>query len=159
MASLHSVDNHTKIQLDEYLRRIESVLEADVLTIFGAILYSLENRVKDALELFQDRKCKITVILDTPGGLVEVVERLVEIIRHHYDEVDFLIPDQAMSAGTVFAMAGDRIFMSYFSCLGPIDPQVVKDGKLVPALSYLKVSAATCKSRGRGVKHRRDSDP
>jgi hypothetical protein len=27
--------------------------------------------------------------------------------------------------------------MDYFSCLGPIDPQVVRDGKLVPALSYL----------------------
>ena len=42
-----------------------------------------------------------------------------------------------MSAGTVFVMAGDRIFMGYFSCLGPIDPQIVKDGELVPALSYL----------------------
>ena len=28
--------------------------------------------------------------------------------------------------------------MDYFSCLGPIDPQIVKEGKLVPALSYLK---------------------
>lgn len=27
--------------------------------------------------------------------------------------------------------------MDYFSCLGPIDPQIEKDGKLVPALSYL----------------------
>ncbi len=27
--------------------------------------------------------------------------------------------------------------MDYFSVLGPIDPQVVRDGKLVPALSYL----------------------
>jgi G3E family GTPase len=59
------------------------------------------------------------------------------VIRHHYDEVDFLVPDRAMSAGTVFVMAGDRIFMNYFSCLGPIDPQIVKDDELVPALSYL----------------------
>ena len=64
------------------------------------------------------KRPKITVVLDTVGGIVEVVERIVSIIRHHYDEVDFLIPDKAMSAGTVFVMAGDRIFMSYFSCLG-----------------------------------------
>ena len=137
MATPHSVDDHTRIQLNEYLSKIENVLKADVLTIFGLILYGLENKVKDAIELFQDRTDRIAVILDTSGGLVEVVERIVQVIRHHYDEVDFLIPDQAMSAGTVFAMAGDRIFMSYFSCLGPIDPQIVKDGKLVPALSYL----------------------
>ena len=42
-----------------------------------------------------------------------------------------------MSARTVFAMSGDRIFMNYFSCLGPIDPQIVKNDELVPALSYL----------------------
>ena len=137
MATLRSVDDHTKAQLNEYLVKIENVLEADVLTIFSPILYGLENRVKDAVELFQDRKPRIAVILDTSGGIVEVVERIVSVIRHHYDEVDFLIPDRAMSAGTVFVMAGDRIFMGYFSCLGPIDPQIVKDGKLVPALAYL----------------------
>ena len=27
--------------------------------------------------------------------------------------------------------------MNYFACLGPIDPQIEKDGKLAPALSYL----------------------
>jgi membrane-bound ClpP family serine protease len=42
-----------------------------------------------------------------------------------------------MSAGTVFAMSGDKIFMNHFSALGPIDPQVPKEGKWIPALSYL----------------------
>ena len=42
-----------------------------------------------------------------------------------------------MSAGTILALSADRIMMDYFSCLGPIDPQIEKDEKLVPALSYL----------------------
>lgn len=62
---------------------------------------------------------------------------MVNIIRHHYVHVYVIVPDRAMSAGTVFAMACDKIFMDYFSCLGPIDPQVEKDGNLVPAQSYL----------------------
>ena len=62
---------------------------------------------------------------------------MVHVIRKHYKEVLFIIPDRAMSAGTVFVMAGDQIFMSESSCLGPIDPQIEKDGKFVPALSYL----------------------
>src|SRR5262249_15292774 len=41
------------------------------------------------------------------------------------------------SAGTVFALSGDAIWMDYFSVLGPIDPQIEKDRKLVPALAYL----------------------
>lgn len=137
MTTLRPVDYHTKTQLNAYLGKIEEVLEADAITIFSEMRYGLEHRVKHAVEFFQDRKNRIAIILDTPGGGVEVVERIVGVIRHHYDEVDFLVPDRAMSAGTVFVMAGDRIFMNYFSCLGPIDPQIVKDGKFVPALSYL----------------------
>jgi len=61
----------------------------------------------------------------------------VTTIRYHYPEVVFIVPDRAMSAGAVFVMSGDAIMMDYFSCLGPIDPQILRDDKLVPALSYL----------------------
>ena len=74
-----------------------------------------------------------------------MVERMVNTIRHHYAEVYFVVPDRAMSAGTIFAMSGDKIFMSYFSVLGPIDPQIEKDGRLVPALSYLSRFQRLCK--------------
>ena len=145
MEILPPVDRHTKSVLNTYLCKIEEALDADALTIFGPILFGLENVVKDAVELFQDRSSRIAVVLDTPGGTVEVVERMVGVIRDHYGEIDFLIPDRAMSAGTIFTMAGDRIFMSYFSGLGPIDPQIVKDGKLVPALAYLNQYERLCK--------------
>jgi membrane-bound ClpP family serine protease len=62
---------------------------------------------------------------------------MVNVIRHFYQEVVFVVPNLAMSAGTILAMSGDAIMMDYFACLGPIDPQVERDGKLVPALSYL----------------------
>ncbi|MXZ01677.1 serine dehydrogenasease [Candidatus Poribacteria bacterium] len=137
MDPLRPVDRHTRNQLNTYLGKIENALKADVLTISSPMVLSLEYKVKYAIELFQERKSRIAVILDTLGGTIEVVERLVSVIRHHYNEVDFLIPDRAMSAGTVFAMSGDRIFMNYFSCLGPIDPQIVKNDELVPAMSYL----------------------
>lgn len=43
-----------------------------------------------------------------------------------------------MSAGTIFCMSGNRIYMDYSSSLGPIDPQVqTKNLEWVPALGYL----------------------
>ena len=135
--ALRPVDLHTKIQLDNYLGEIEKILEADALAILGPILPQLEYKINTAVGLFKSSKTRIAIVLDTLGGIVEVVERVVHVIRQHYKEVDFLIPDRAMSAGTIFVMAGDRIFMDDFSCLGPIDPQIMKDGELVPALSYL----------------------
>ena len=137
MDLLRPVHRHTRTHLNQYLGKIEEVLQADVLTIFSPMLSGLENIVKNAVELFQDQKKRIAIVLDTSGGYVEVVERMVYVIRKHYTEVYFLVPDRAMSAGTVFVMAGDHIFMNYSSCLGPIDPQIEKDGKFVPALSYL----------------------
>ena len=67
-----------------------------------------------------------------------MVERYVNILRYHYSEISFIVPDYAYSAGTIFCMSGDNIYMDYSSVLGPIDPQVLnKDNKYVAALGYL----------------------
>jgi len=135
---MRPLDDFIKSQLDSHLNGLERLLNADVISIVSPILSPLEIRVRNALEKLQDKKSKLGIILETGGGVVEVIERIVGTIRHHYSEVVFLIPNRAMSAGTVFVMSGDQILMDYFSCLGPIDPQIEKDGKLFPALSYLR---------------------
>lgn len=84
------------------------------------------------------KKRKITVILETSGGYSEVAQRIAQTLRHSYRIVDFIIPNYAYSAGTILAMSGDDIYMDYFSILGPIDPQLNKDDKMVPALGYLE---------------------
>ncbi|MCY3707171.1 MAG: serine dehydrogenasease [Gammaproteobacteria bacterium] len=119
------------------LAMIEEMLNADGLTIISAMQLGVEHRVKVAVEAKENRRRSLVVVLDTPGGIVEVVERIVRVLRHHYEEVKFIVPDRAMSAGTVLAMSGDDILMDYHSCLGPIDPQLELDDRLVPALSYL----------------------
>ncbi len=119
------------------LRAMEDMLNADGLTIISPMQEGVEHRAKIAIEAREQRRANLFVVLDTPGGVVEVVERIVRVLREHYTEVMFIIPDKAMSAGTVLAMSGDAILMDYHSCLGPIDPQLVRDGRLVPALSYL----------------------
>lgn len=119
------------------LVEIEAMLKGDCLTIISPIQSGLEYRVKVAVEARESPRDTLVVILHTGGGVVEIVERIVRVFRKHYTEVKFLIPDQAMSAGTVLAMSGDEILMDYHSCLGPIDPQLPKDGRLIPALSYL----------------------
>jgi hypothetical protein len=134
---MRPLDDYIRKQLDEHLGRMEGILSADVMAILGPIVPGLEITVRQVIEKKNSKKTYLAIILDTPGGIVEVVERIVETIRQHYEEVAFIIPNRAMSAGTVFAMSGDRIMMDYFSCLGPIDPQIERDNKLVPALSYL----------------------
>lgn len=79
------------------------------------------------------------MVLQTSGGYIETAERIANTLRRHYSWIAFIVPNFAMSAGTVLVMAGDEIWMTYFSTLGPIDPQIERrDGKgLMPALGYL----------------------
>src|SRR5262245_3422877 len=123
--------------LKSRLKDLENKTDSDCISLFGPIMYGVEQRVDQALGLIPTRRRTLSVLLETPGGIIEVVDRMVGTTRHLYEEVHFIVPNQAMSAGTVFAMSGDKIYMNHFSALGPIDPQVLKEGKWIPALSYL----------------------
>ena len=71
----------------------------------------------------------IDIILETPGGLAEVVEDFIITLHHEYDHVAVIIPGMAMSAGTIFAMGANEILMGKMSALGPIDAQMIVSGK------------------------------
>jgi ClpP class serine protease len=87
--------------------------------------------------LLEPKRESLALFVNTPGGSAEAAEKMVEIQRAHYKNVYFVVPDFAMSAGTILCMSGDRIFMDYSSSLGPIDPQVHNGKEWVPALGYL----------------------
>jgi len=137
---VRELDAQVKEALAQRVRSLEAHFSADVIFFYGPIYPSIEQRFREFIDqLKQDGapKERLVVFLNTPGGSAEIVEKLVEIIRFHYKEVFFVVPDEAMSAGTIFCMAGDKIFMDYSSSLGPIDPQVHNGKAWVPALGYL----------------------
>ena len=122
------------------IEEIGKLLDADAIFFYGPIYPSLEKDFRDFIEALKADgvgRDRLAVVLNSPGGSAEIVEKLVHIIRYHYKQVYFIIPDEAMSAGTVFALSGDKIYMDYTSSLGPIDPQVHNGKEWVPALGYL----------------------
>jgi len=127
-------------QLDEHLISLEKVLNADVLVFSGPIVFGVDTLIRAALDTLDNKNTKLVVILETTGGYIQVVERIVYTFRKNYRIVDFIIPNYAMSAGTVLVMSGDAIYMDYYSVLGPIDPQVQRPNSenLIPALGYLE---------------------
>jgi ClpP class serine protease len=128
-------------ELSRRLATIEKKLDADALTYFGPIFNGTDDVIRDGVEARVQKRAKLAVILETGGGYITVVERIVTVFRRYYQVVDFVIPDHAMSAGTVLALSGDAIHMDYYSVLGPIDPQVQKAGSrgFLPALVLRQV--------------------
>lgn len=129
-------------QLDTKLCALADYMAADVLTVAAPMASPVDELVRYAVEDIKSKKDRLLVILETDGGSIEVVERMADLFRHHYpNHVSFLVPNYAMSAGTVFVMSGDAIYMDYFSVLGPIDPQVksrTKGDVFIPAIGYIE---------------------
>ncbi|MEO5789926.1 serine dehydrogenasease [Gelidibacter sp.] len=126
--------------LNNRLGELENHFDADFLFYYGPMSDSLDKPFRDLVEELKsepDTKDTLFIMLNTPGGSAETVERLVKITRHHYQTVNFIVPDAAYSAGTIFCLSGDAIYMDYSSSLGPIDPQVYNGKNWVPALGYL----------------------
>lgn len=129
-------------ELDDRIARIEEIAKANVLCFNGMLMPPFDDIIRDKIEKRVDlgtNREKLVVILTTPGGYVEPVQRIVETIRHHYEVVDFIVPNHAYSAGTILAMSGDAIKMDYYARLGPIDPQTPGPGnRYLPAQGYLR---------------------
>lgn len=129
-------------------------MQSDVIFYHGRIhpvyFRVFRDFIEDVKSKSPNEHQAISVVLRTGGGSAETTERMVAVLRKHYSTVNFIVPDIAMSAGTIFCMAGDKIYMDYASSLGPIDPQVQlpDTGDLVPALGYIdKVAEIVKKSR------------
>ncbi len=72
-----------------------------------------------------DRSSGLDLILHTPGGETAATESLVEYLRAMFgDNIRAIVPELAMSAGTMIACASKEILMGKHSSLGPIDPQL-----------------------------------
>jgi len=70
-----------------------------------------------------DRSKGLDLILHTPGGNVAATESLVAYLRAMFgNDIRAVVPQIAMSAGTMIACSCREIVMGKHSSLGPVDP-------------------------------------
>lgn len=68
---------------------------------------------------------KLDVFLYTRGGIIFAPWRLIALLRELVPSIAVLIPFRCHSAGTLFALGADEIFMAKMGELSPVDPQFV----------------------------------
>jgi ATP-dependent protease ClpP protease subunit len=72
-----------------------------------------------------DRTRGLDLILHTPGGETAATESLVDYLHSMFGtNIRAVVPQLALSAGTMIACACREILMGTHSSLGPIDPQL-----------------------------------
>jgi hypothetical protein len=114
---------------------------SEVIFLKASLEPPVDDFIKDEIEELTQQKStgnKLTVFVETEGGFVETVERIVSVFRKHYGIVEYVIPNYAYSAGTILVLSGDELYMDYYSVLGPIDPQIdMNEEGSVPGMGYL----------------------
>ncbi|MDL1970860.1 MAG: ATP-dependent Clp protease proteolytic subunit [Candidatus Desulfofervidaceae bacterium] len=71
-----------------------------------------------------DRSKGLDLFLHTPGGQIAATESIVNYLRKMFgNDIRAIIPQIAMSAGTMIACSCKEIIMGKQSNIGPIDPQ------------------------------------
>ncbi len=93
-----------------------------------------------------DRAKGLDLILHTPGGSIAATQSIVDYLHQLFQHPDggpdvrVIVPQIAMSAGTMIACASRQILMTKHANLGPIDPHL----RGVPAYGVIKEFQRAC---------------
>ncbi len=127
------------VHLHELTRRPTIIYYTDWFGKGGpASSITLED-MQGMMEVCKDlRGPNLDILLHSPGGSPEATASLVRYLRTKFSHIRAFVPLAAMSAATMWALAGDVIVMGKHSQLGPIDPQMVAGAWTAPARAILR---------------------
>lgn len=132
---------HTSLRIDKldyirtkYLQRLHKKTGRNIICYYSGFLQKGVAQDTDIND--NDKNCLMTcvhklkrdigldLILHTPGGQIAATESLVNYLRKLFGtNIRAIIPQIAMSAGTMIACSCKEIIMGKQSNIGPIDPQ------------------------------------
>jgi len=120
---------------DRYLRQllisdIEELTGRELIVYFAqldeGINHTDPDDLSDIIEGLQTKS--VDLLIQTPGGVVDAVEKFVSVLNQRLDDYRVIVPSWAKSGGTVIAMSSSTIMLGVNSELGPIDPHMVLPG-------------------------------
>lgn len=127
---------HDQIRL-KYLKKLQTHTKRNVLVYYSGWLqkpslqgvsFSIADADKTGFMTCShglDRSRGLDIILHTPGGDVAATESIIDYLHSLYNgNIRAIIPQMAMSGGTLIALSCKSIVMGRQSSLGPIDPQI-----------------------------------
>lgn len=127
---------HDRVR-DKYLQKLHRHTKRNVLVYYSGWLqkpaargvdFSISDADKTGFMTCShklDRSKGVDLILHTPGGDVAATESIIDYLHSLYNgNIRAIIPQMAMSGGTLMALSCSQIIMGRQSSLGPIDPQI-----------------------------------
>lgn len=120
--------------LDKYVRAFSDIRNRNVIVYYSDWLNQIKGpnidlNDSDMIGFMNcvhklDKTKGLDLVLHTPGGSPLATEGIVKYLHKIFgNNIEVFVPHMAMSAGTMLACSGKKIWMGKESFLGPIDPQ------------------------------------
>lgn len=119
----------------KYIKKLSDFTGRNTITYYSGFLQAAidsvsfginDNDINDFMSVVHnlDVTKGLDLILHTPGGEIGPTESIINYLREIFsDNINVIIPQIAMSGGTVIACNSKNIYMGKQSSLGPTDPQ------------------------------------
>lgn len=120
---------------DEYLCEVHETTKRNVISYYSGFLSHPGVRnssicdsdlylIMDVINGMNEKKKGLDLILHTPGGATAATEQIIKYLYAIFDDnIRVIVPQMAMSAGSMISLSCKDIIMGKQSCLGPFDPQ------------------------------------
>lgn len=128
-------ENNPKTTIIKYARKLHEKTGRNVIIYYsGWLISDNEESSIDSMDKngFMsvvkdlDKSIGLDLILHTPGGQVDATESIIDYLHAVFgDNIRAIIPQMAMSGGTMIACSCREIIMGKHSSLGPVDPQII----------------------------------
>lgn len=119
---LYESQHFARYERQRMIRQYQQDYDCNLIVVSGPIFAWTIVFFEELIHQLSDQR-DLHVMLVSPGGDGETALRMVRSAQLRCKELVVVIPDQAKSAATLFALGSNRILMGPFSDLGPIDPQ------------------------------------
>jgi len=126
--------NNPDIVRRRYLKGLSEMTGRNVIAYYSGFLSKnaidvtiTDNDMNGFMNVVKDLDCSkgLDLILHTPGGDLAATESIVKYLRSKFgNDIRAIVPQMAMSAGTMISCSCKSIVMGKQSSLGPIDPQL-----------------------------------
>ncbi len=136
MPNWHEISNSLSVDVlrKKYVKELSDYTERPTIIYYSGFLhqpagdFSINERDKlGFMSVIHELECEngLDLILHTPGGDIAATESLIRYLYSKFGkEIRVIVPQLAMSAGTLIACSAKSIVMGKHSSLGPIDPQL-----------------------------------
>lgn len=122
-------------QKKTFLSRLSKKTERNTILYFSSFLQkqpSIDASINDLdINAFMenihglDKSRGLDLILHTPGGDLSATEQIIKYLKScFHGDIRAIIPQMAMSAGSMIAVSCKSVIMGKQSSLGPFDPQL-----------------------------------